>query len=200
MGETARYPATQVGERLRSIVTKRRERLRRARLCAIVALATVPVAATAVWRMPMLLVWNASASAPIGLYWIESHARIRGGDMVVGWAPQAARALAAARNYLPANVPLVKRVAAVQGNRVCAEGALVSIDDRRVANRLDRDFAGRPIPSWNGCRTLGRGEYFLLMDEPRSFDGRYFGITRGRELIGRAVLLWAKSGNRSNHG
>lgn len=198
MADAARFPATQVGERLRSIVTERRERLRRTRFCAIVALATMPVMATAVCRMPMLLVWNASASAPIGLYWVDRHAQIRSGDMVVGWAPQAARALAAARNYIPADVPLVKRVAAVEGNRVCAEGALVSIDNRRVASRLHHDFAGRPIPWWNGCRTLGRSEYFLLMDEPRSFDGRYFGITSGSDLVGRGVLLWAEPAHRTN--
>jgi type IV secretory pathway protease TraF len=30
------------------------------------------------------------------------------------------------------------------------------------------------------------------MDSPQSFDGRYFGVTRANEILGRAELLWAR--------
>jgi type IV secretory pathway protease TraF len=30
------------------------------------------------------------------------------------------------------------------------------------------------------------------MDSRRSFDGRYFGVTQERDLVGRAVLLWKR--------
>jgi len=30
------------------------------------------------------------------------------------------------------------------------------------------------------------------MDSPASFDGRYFGVTRGDDVLGRAELLWAR--------
>ena len=48
------------------------------------------------------------------------------------------------------------------------------------------------MPAWTGCHELAAGEYFLLMDSPDSFDGRYFGLTRREDLVGRAVLLWAR--------
>ena len=48
------------------------------------------------------------------------------------------------------------------------------------------------MPRWTGCRRLSGGEYFLLMDSPLSFDGRYFGVTQRKDLVGRAVLLWAR--------
>lgn len=136
------------------------------------------------------LVWNASASAPLGLYAVASEARLARGDMVIAWAPRSARLLAAQRHYLPRNVPLVKRVAAVAGDRVCAPGAVLSINNRPVARRRAYDAAGRAMPLWRGCATLGHGQFLLLMDAPGSFDGRYFGPTERADVIGRATALW----------
>src|SRR5690606_17529782 len=57
------------------------------------------------------LIWNPSASVPIGLYWVD-HAVPTRGDLVLADLPPDARRLAADRSYLPVGVPLVKRVAA----------------------------------------------------------------------------------------
>ena len=88
-------------------------------------------------------------------------------------------------------MPLVKRAAAVAGDRVCAQGPLIIINERVVAARRRADVAGRPLPQWQGCRRLVEGEVFLLMAEtPDSFDGRYFGVSAPIDLIGRATPVW----------
>lgn len=136
------------------------------------------------------LVWNASASAPIGLYRVVSGAPQRG-DLVLVRAPKPIAKLAAERGYLPLNVPLVKRVAAVSGNEVCAFHEVIFVEGKIAALRLKADRAGRPLPQWNDCRELGAGEFFLLMDNASfSFDSRYFGPVSGANLIGRLVPLW----------
>lgn len=136
------------------------------------------------------LVWNASASVPVGFYWRVAGRPARG-DLVLARAPRWARKLAAERRYLPLNVPILKRVAAIAGDVVCASGDALFIDGRLVARRLATDRMGRPMPRWEGCETLGAGEFFLLMaDVPDSFDGRYFGVTERRDIIGRLVPLW----------
>jgi type IV secretory pathway protease TraF len=88
-------------------------------------------------------------------------------------------------------VPLVKRVAA---------------SGRRPGLRLRRAIyvTGRPPPGVGG--RIARGglyplerlrracpdELLLLMPGgPASFDGRYFGVTKSRAVVGRARLLWA---------
>ncbi len=59
-------------------------------------------------------VWNASASAPLGLYRVEqTKAALGKGDLVLAWAPESAHRLAAERGYLPESVPLTKRIAAM---------------------------------------------------------------------------------------
>ena len=138
------------------------------------------------------VVWNASASAPIGFYWRVA-GRLSSGDLVLARAPLWARTLAAQRRYLPIGVPIIKRVAAVAGDVVCASGDAISIGGRVVAHRLVSDRMGRPLPQWEGCETLGAGEFFLLTaDVPDSFDGRYFGVSERRDIIGRLVPLWTR--------
>jgi conjugative transfer signal peptidase TraF len=193
-------PVLHVGEELRRIIAERRRMRRRLGTAILIGGTVAPLLASLMWKPPTLLVWNASASAPIGLYRISAGAPVRRGDMVVAWTPGPARSLAARRHYLPDNVPLVKRVAALVGDRVCAASSSISIDGRRVAMRQRLDAAGRAMPWWSGCRDLGPGEYFLLMDSPASFDGRYFGVTQRQDLVGRAVLIWTKPTRGSSDG
>ena len=193
-------PLADWGEAFRHIIAARRQRRRRLVIAALVGGSAVPLMASALWSPPTVLVWNASASAPIGLYRVRAATKIRRGEMVIAWAPYSARTLAASRHYLPTNVPLVKRVAAVEGDRVCAAGRSIRINRKRVAERRAVDSAGRPMPWWTGCRRLSRGDTFLLTDNPASFDGRYFGVTRRQDLVGRAVLLWAKPAKGTSDG
>ena len=136
------------------------------------------------------LVWNASASAPIGLYRILPGKLVRG-DLVLVHTPDSVRQLAAERGYLPATVPLVKRIAALNGDIICAAADVISVNGRVVAERMARDRLGRPLPSWSGCHLLDSGEAFLLMEAVAdSFDGRYFGPIPTTAIIGRLVPLW----------
>jgi conjugative transfer signal peptidase TraF len=161
--------------------------------CGAACVAAISVLASLLWPPRPLLLWNASPSSPIGLYALSSAAAPRTGDMAVAWAPPAARRLAAARRYLPFQVPLVKPVAAAAGDRVCALRNRIIVNGKAVALRRAHDPSGRPMPWWTGCARLGRGETFLLSaGGPLAFDGRYFGSTRASELVGKARLLWAR--------
>lgn len=151
------------------------------------------VVATLIFPPQALLLWNVSASAPVGLYFVGGAGNIVRGDMVAARVPGGLRLFAARRGYLPANVPLVKRVVGVAGDVVCASGAAVIVNGHRVAVRLEADGRGRAMPWWSGCVELVEGDVFLLMSgSPASFDGRYFGVTPAAEVLGEAVLLWRR--------
>jgi len=169
----------------------RRRRLRRR--AALLGAAVAALAATIAFPPAPRLLWNASASAPVGLYAVTPGARLERGDMAIAWPPPSARRLAARRRYLPLGVPLVKRVAGVAGDTICAADRTVLVNRTPVAVRRLADAAGRPLPAWQGCFTLGAGSVFLLMREsPDSFDGRYFGGTRAQDVIGKATPLWLR--------
>jgi type IV secretory pathway protease TraF len=49
------------------------------------------------------------------------------------------------------------------------------------------------FPSGRAVFDLGEGELFLLTGESSdSFDGRYFGVSKQSDIIGKATLLWAR--------
>lgn len=186
---TAAVALARWGQSLRAA---RSRRLRLARRGLAIAGLAAALAATIALAPHPLLVWNASASAPIGLYRVGGTG-LATGDMVIAWPPAAARDFAARRHYLPINVPLVKRITAEPGDTVCALRQEIFVNGRWVAERLVRDGADRPMPWWSGCVTLRNGAMFLLMaDSPASFDGRYFGPTNRSDIVGKATLLWAR--------
>jgi conjugative transfer signal peptidase TraF len=136
------------------------------------------------------IVYNATASAPIGYYVVLPAFPLHRGDLVLVNPPYAARHLAAERNYLPTGVPLVKRIAAMGGELVCAGADGVSIRGVVVAHALVADTRGRRLPAWSGCGALGPDEVFLLTaDIPTSFDSRYFGPVPAGSVIGRLAPL-----------
>lgn len=185
-------PLVRWGEELRRLRAARIALHRHTMLVASASALVIALLSSLFWPPPPLLVWNASASSPMGLYRVFPARAVRRGDMVIAWAPPWARALAAQRQYLPGNVPLVKRVAAIAGDWVCAEGDAIYVNEDLVARRVERDPSGRPLPWWSDCRVLAPGEAFLLMPGgPGSFDGRYFGISQAAEIVGTARLIWA---------
>ena len=143
------------------------------------------IGVSAIARAP-LLVWNASASAPIGLYRVVSGAPERG-DLVLVQPPKSIVKLAVERRYLPAGVPLIKRIAAMGGDDVCIFDGAITINGKIVARQLEHDRAGRSLPSWKGCRELVAGEFFLLNAPEDSFDSRYFGPVMSAQIIGTIV-------------
>lgn len=175
---------------LRGARDRRRTLVRRGLL---VAAACGAVLATVVSPPAPLLVWNASASMPIGLYLIEPGARLATGDVAVARLPIGVRDLAAHRHYLPPGVPLVKKVAAVAGQRICWTTGRVAIDGRLAALRRRDDRAGRPLPWRHGCTMLlGDNVLLLATRSPDSFDGRYFGPTDAQNQIGKGIPLWTR--------
>jgi conjugative transfer signal peptidase TraF len=145
-------------------------------------------------RPQLRLVWNASASVPLGLYRIEPDGRASVGDIVaVRPSPWLTRFMAA-RRYVEAGALLVKPVTAVRGASVCRIGRIVTIDGRPVARALPRDRFGRPLPNWSGCLRLGPDQLFLIAPvSATSFDSRYFGPVHRDQIVGRAVPLWTWS-------
>jgi conjugative transfer signal peptidase TraF len=145
-------------------------------------------------------VWNVSASVPTGLYLIRGKRSIHVGERVAIEPPPALRRLLAGRGYLPVGVPLLKRVAAVSGQRVCRFAHGVTIDGKLVGIARARDRRGRPLPVWSGCQRIARNELFFMNPAaPDSFDGRYFGVLSTHSVIGRATPVWTDEAGDGDH-
>jgi conjugative transfer signal peptidase TraF len=141
--------------------------------------------------IPVRLVWNASASVPLGLYKVGSPHDLHDGDLVAVIPPKPLADFMAARGYLGRNVPLMKHVAALPGQMVCRHGNAITIDRTLRAVALDRDRIGRRLPVWQGCHRIDVGSIFLMNSAvPDSLDGRYFGPIPTRAVIGKAAPIY----------
>lgn len=163
---------------------------------ALTLLATGAVVLPSVALPPPQLIWNASASVPIGLYRVQPEPEPKVSDIVVVRPPEPLVGFLSDGGYLPRGVPLLKHVAALGGQRVCRVGSAVTIDGVTVGEALSHDRRGRPLPVWQGCTVLAADQVFLFnADRPDSLDGRYFGPLSRSTIVGRAQPIWNRSGD-----
>jgi len=139
------------------------------------------------------LIWNRTASAPIGLYWLSDAPFAHGRWVVVSASSDEAQ-WAQAHGFVGSEWPLLKQVVGRPGDEICRDGAVILINGLEVGAAHTDDHLGRKLPVWSGCIELQDGQYFLMNDHPESLDGRYFGPTDEADLDGVATLVLAWGG------
>ena len=136
-------------------------------------------------------VWNVSDSVPIGLYRLRPAGELVVTELVAVRPPEPTATFLADGNYLPRNVPMLKRVLALPGQTVCREHLTITVDAIAMGVARERDSRGQPLPVWQGCRIVADGEVFLMnWQSADSLDGRYFGVLPISAIIGKAMPLW----------
>jgi len=156
---------------------------------ALMALGLALLAATTLGPKHPILVWNASASVPIGLYFVVARP-LHIGDYVLLRLTGTMQTLAERRKYIGPSMPLVKRIAAMDGDRVCRCGLTVQIAEQHFVIALGSDRGGRRLPVWQGCDNLQNGQSFVLGTHAESFDSRYFGPVTRDQIVGAAIPLF----------
>jgi conjugative transfer signal peptidase TraF len=142
------------------------------------------------------LIWNASASVPIGLYAIHPARTLDVTELVVVHPPNDLARFLSERRYLPEGVPMLKRVLALPGQTVCRDQRTITVDGVAMGQALERDTHGRPLPTWHGCQRIPEGQVFLMNWQSEvSLDGRYFGLLSRTTIVGRADPLWTREGD-----
>lgn len=154
-------------------------------------LATLAMGISVFFHPAPTLIWNASASVPVGLYSVRPAGVLHVTELLVVRPPEPLASFLADRGYLPKGVPLLKRVLALPGQTVCRTDRTITVDRIAMGEALERDRRGRTLPVWQGCRAIPTGEVFLMnWQSEDSLDGRYFGSLSATAIVGRAEPLW----------
>jgi len=141
-------------------------------------------------------IWNASASVPIGLYGLLPTGNLFVTELVAVQPPEPTATFLSEGGYLPRGLPMLKRVLALPGQKVCRDQLTITVDKIDLGEARERDSRGRPLPVWQGCRIIANGEVFLMnWQSADSLDGRYFGVLPTTAIIGRAEPLWTDEEN-----
>ncbi|MBI1866947.1 MAG: S26 family signal peptidase [Methylocystis sp.] len=142
------------------------------------------------------LIWNVSASAPVGLYSVAPAGKLHVTDLMVIRPPDPIASFLADRGYLPRGVPLLKRILTLPGQTVCRQNFLITVDGVEVGTAREHDHLGRALPVWQGCRIIAEDAVFLMnWQSEDSLDGRYFGPLPSASIIGRVIPLWTFEDN-----
>ncbi|MBL4918633.1 S26 family signal peptidase [Szabonella alba] len=163
----------------------------RIRYVMVSAVSVLGIAIAGIAPTAPRLIWNASASVPIGFYTVALAERIDLSDLVAVLPPEPLASFMVERGYVARDVPLLKRVLGLPGQRLCRDGRAITVDGVPLGEARDRDRTGRDLPVWQGCRIIAGGEVFLMNpDVGDSLDGRYFGPFPVSAVIGRATPLY----------
>lgn len=164
--------------------------MNRAAYVLMTTVASVGVALAATLPTPLKLIWNVSASVPVGLYSVEPADALEVTDLVAVMPQPPLAAFLVARGYLGEGTPLLKRVMGLPGQEVCRFSDAITVDGVPLGEALRRDRLGRDLPVWQGCRRIAPGHLFVMNpDVGDSLDGRYFGPIPATTVIGRAMPL-----------
>lgn len=160
--------------------------IRRLRCPALGLFATAVIVATiAIIAHNRHFVVNLSPSLPYGLYRriADEPARGRLVEFRLPIEPPS-------RARTPVQLVL-KPIIAGQGDYVDTSGDSLWINGRPVAPIHRTDSAGRALPVWRASRRLEEDEFFTYSARvPNSFDSRYYGPVRRRDILAVYVPLW----------
>lgn len=162
-------------------------------ICGIAGVFCLTMLALAYTREHYVQNWT--SSMPPGLY--RKHPvspALHAGDIVL-LCPEKTPILEEAlnRRYLMDGdrqcwvTPLIKRVAACEGDTVKTTAFGITVNDTLIPNSRARssDSKGRLLPVWSFEGTLADGDLLVLTDRPNSFDSRYFGLLRTSDVVSR---------------
>ena len=106
--------------------------------------ATMAIGVSAFVHPAPKLIWNASASVPIGLYRVRPAGDLHVTELVVVRPPPPLANFLDERGYLPKSVPLLKHILALPGQTVCRTGRTITVDAAAMGEALEHDRRGRP--------------------------------------------------------
>ncbi|UUS62520.1 MULTISPECIES: signal peptidase I [unclassified Acinetobacter] len=154
-----------------------------------------------------ILIFNLTESLPLGL-WGRTPLNIERGG-VVGFCPQLPESvkndyrLKASENGMvricDENVQmLMKPVVAVPGDRVEIKGTKIFVNEKFIAERLERDGYGKHIESVKpGIYNVKAGEYWMISTYNKaSFDSRYFGAIKAEKIKYSLVPLFVNKSKK----
>ena len=133
---------------------------------------------------------NITPSEPVGIYRLVPGGAERGTLILLQQPHDPAASVL--RPYVPANLPLIKRVAAIPSDvvRIDSDGVYVNGVRWPDSVPLLHDDEGRALhPYPFGVYRVPAGQLWVMSNHPRGLDSRYFGPVPASSVISRLAPL-----------
>ncbi len=173
-----------------------RQRILRAAASIIGGAVAMGVCALGGW-LPLKLGYclNLTPSEPVGIYELVPGAITRGALVLLKQPHNPAASIL--QRYVPGNLPLIKRVAALPSDavRVEADGVYVNGVRWPESAPLAHDAEGRALNPYSGVHRVAAGELWVMSNHPRGLDSRYFGPVAEASVVSRLrpLATWSSA-------
>jgi signal peptidase I len=91
-------------------------------------------------------------------------------------------------NYIPDGEKIIKQIVCVEGQELVSSGGKFYCDGELVAVALNKDSSGNAINHFSFNGTIPKNSFFVIGDNPKSYDSRYFGFIERDNVMG--VAIW----------
>jgi conjugative transfer signal peptidase TraF len=140
--------------------------------------------------------FNITPSEPVGIYRLVPGGAGRGALVLIDQPHDSAASML--RRYIPAKLPLIKRVAAIPGDMVRIESDGVYVNGVRWPDSVPllHDDEGRALQPYPfGVYRVAAWKVWVLSNHPRGLDSRYFGPVPAASVISRLqpLLTWTSA-------
>ncbi|WP_333594543.1 S26 family signal peptidase [Anaerospora hongkongensis] len=126
--------------------------------------------------LPHILVYNRTASLPLGWYLKMPLGTYQVGDIVAFQPPGDAKALAVERGWIRDGELLMKKIGALENMPWQIDGnGNFFVADMYIGPVSEVDRLGRPLPQMHGSYSVKPGSFLPIAFPTGSFDGRYYG-------------------------
>lgn len=142
--------------------------------------------------LPHLVIYNYTASLPVGWYWLEPAASLRHGDIILCDADEDTMQLAVERQWINPNTHFLKCIYGLPGDvyEIRAHRYIVNGEDKGEIKQYDS--AGRKLPLQpDGKYIVPEGYILTGTSEENSFDSRYYGPIPIKNVYNKAHYLCA---------
>lgn len=136
--------------------------------------------------------YNISSSVPKGIYKLENiDSTLKKNQMVYLKIPDNAKNIIWEREYLPKEIDvIVKYIKGVPGDTIEVLNNKLYINNIFEGNIKKVDSEGNILPSELPQKyILKENEYILLGSDDNSYDSRYFGIVRKKQILKKAYKI-----------
>lgn len=141
--------------------------------------------------LSQIVVYNHSASLPVGWYVVVPDKNYKVGDIVVFDLQEKARALAVNRGWIRENDLFMKRIGALEGVEYEITRGRQFLINRNVFGDVQNvDSLGRNMPEYIGKYIVPPNEFLPVADIANSYDGRYYGTVPIENIRFKVIPLY----------
>ena len=128
--------------------------------------------------------FNVSESLPSRVF-----LTVRGGEIPCGPGSIGLFRLNIRNSYWDYGVVFAKRFVGCPGDTLRTEGAEFYLNGKKITVARGHDSRGVAVTSFKFDGVIPAGSYFVLGDEEKSYDSRYWGFVRKSWIVGRGFPL-----------